>query len=53
MNLKTYQELVCTIEKQKILIERHMEMITHLIKENAEKENFIRELTKEVSDRET
>ncbi len=53
MDYKTLQDLMQIVESQKILIDGQLQLITDLIKENAEKENFICELTKEVSGHET
>lgn len=53
MDYKTSQELIQIIEEQGNLINKHLELISNLINENLEKENFICELTKEVSDHET
>ncbi len=53
MDYKTSQELIQIIEEQGNLINKQLELIATLINENLEKENFICELTKEVSDHET
>ena len=47
MEYKTYQEIVEIIEGQRSIISKQLDLITKLVNENAEKENFIKTLWKE------
>lgn len=47
MDYKTYQEIVEIIEGQRSIISKQLDLITKLVNENAEKENFIKTLWKE------
>ncbi len=47
MDYKTYQEIVEIIEGQRSIINKQLDLITKLVNENAEKENFIKTLWKE------
>ena len=47
MDYKSYQEIVEIIEGQRSIINKQLDLITKLVNENAEKENFIKILWKE------
>lgn len=48
MDSKTFQELIEILEGQRTIINRQAKIILKIVNENAEKENYIRELSKDV-----
>lgn len=48
LNNETYQELIELIEGQRSIINKQLKIITKLVNENAEKENMINTIMKEL-----